>query len=215
MESRKDAFSLSEFLDALYSKEPVPGGGGVAALCIAMGACLCGMVSNLTVGKKKYAAYEEEMQQMIKRALFLKNKSEMMIAEDAKQFAVLREAYGLVAENEAEKEYKNQQIQQALRDALKPPMQCIYTANDVVILLEQLLEKGNTLLLSDVGVGAECICAGIKSAWLTALINLNSIDDKAWVAEVKEEMLTIVEDTTTRCKMIYRKVEEILCKPEN
>lgn len=215
MEEQLSALSVKEFLDRLYSKEPVPGGGGVAALCTAMGACLCGMVANLTVGKKKYAQHEIEMQQIIKRALFLKNKSAVMIEEDAKYFLLLQEAYGLSAETETEKEYKQQQVQQALQSALKTPLYCIRTANDVVILLEELLEKGNVLLLSDVGVGAECISAGVKSAWLTALINLNLIDDDAFVEEVESQTVKIVEETTKRCKIIYEKVEGILCKTKN
>lgn len=47
---------MNTFLSQLSSKEPVPGGGGASALGGAMGAALAGMVANLTVGKKKYAA---------------------------------------------------------------------------------------------------------------------------------------------------------------
>ena len=44
-----------EFVSALASSAPTPGGGGAAALCGAVGAALCGMVASLTSGKKKYA----------------------------------------------------------------------------------------------------------------------------------------------------------------
>ena len=48
-----------EFVDVLASKAPVPGGGGAAALVGAIGMALGSMVCNLTIGKKKYAEYEE------------------------------------------------------------------------------------------------------------------------------------------------------------
>ena len=48
-----------EFVDVLASKAPVPGGGGAAALVGAIGMALGSMVCNLTIGKKKYAQYEE------------------------------------------------------------------------------------------------------------------------------------------------------------
>ena len=49
------------FLDALASKAPTPGGGGASALAGALGAALCTMVGNYTVGKKKYAGVEEDV----------------------------------------------------------------------------------------------------------------------------------------------------------
>jgi hypothetical protein len=53
--------STSEFLDVLAAGEPTPGGGGAAALTGSQAAALVSMVINFTVGKKKYAAVEEEM----------------------------------------------------------------------------------------------------------------------------------------------------------
>jgi formiminotetrahydrofolate cyclodeaminase len=46
--------NCDEFLERLASKEPVPGGGGAAALGGAIGAALTSMVANLTVGKKNF-----------------------------------------------------------------------------------------------------------------------------------------------------------------
>lgn len=56
---------ISEYLEVLSSKAPVPGGGGASALAGALGNALGQMVVNLTVGKKKYAEVEEEMQKYL------------------------------------------------------------------------------------------------------------------------------------------------------
>ena len=56
---------ISEYLEVLSSKAPVPGGGGASALAGALGNALGQMVVNLTVGKKKYAEVEEEMQEYL------------------------------------------------------------------------------------------------------------------------------------------------------
>ena len=45
--------NCDEFLERLASKEPVPGGGGAAALGGAIGAALTSMVANLTWWEKK------------------------------------------------------------------------------------------------------------------------------------------------------------------
>lgn len=44
---------ISEYLEVLSSKAPVPGGGGASALAGALGNALGQMVVNLTVGKEK------------------------------------------------------------------------------------------------------------------------------------------------------------------
>ena len=59
--------SCTEFAARLASRDAVPGGGGASALVGALGAALASMVGNLTTGKKKYAAYEEEIQFILKR----------------------------------------------------------------------------------------------------------------------------------------------------
>ncbi|MEG2203963.1 MAG: cyclodeaminase/cyclohydrolase family protein, partial [Oscillospiraceae bacterium] len=47
------------FVNLMASLEPAPGGGSAAALEGALGAALTAMVCALTVGKKKYAEFEE------------------------------------------------------------------------------------------------------------------------------------------------------------
>lgn len=49
------------FLTDLASKSPTPGGGGAAALAgTEIGPTLTSMVSNLTLGKEKFADVEDE-----------------------------------------------------------------------------------------------------------------------------------------------------------
>ena len=57
-----------EFVDVLASKAPVPGGGGASALVGAIGMALGSMVCNLTIGKKKYAEYEESVKEILVQA---------------------------------------------------------------------------------------------------------------------------------------------------
>ena len=54
---RPSEMSLEEFTVRSASKDPVPGGGGVSALAGSLAASLAEMVTNLTIGKKKYIEY--------------------------------------------------------------------------------------------------------------------------------------------------------------
>ena len=51
----------TEFIEALASKAPTPGGGGASAYVGVLASALASMVGNLTVGKKKYADVEERV----------------------------------------------------------------------------------------------------------------------------------------------------------
>jgi formiminotetrahydrofolate cyclodeaminase len=51
--------TLKEFTELSASKDPVPGGGGVSALAGSLAASLAEMVTNLTIGKKKYLEYTD------------------------------------------------------------------------------------------------------------------------------------------------------------
>jgi formiminotetrahydrofolate cyclodeaminase len=204
--------SVNEFMELLYSKQPIPGGGGVAALCAAMGAALCGMVANLTYGKKKYAQYDEDIKRILEKSLSVKNKCLELVNEDAVSFAPLAQAYKLPSENEEQKQIKNKVIQNSLKAAAQTPVECIKISCEVIVMLEELSDKGNVLALSDVGVGALCTLAAIKSAWLTVLINLNLMDDIQYVKALKEEMTQLICQANESCIKIYDKVEKKLCQ---
>ena len=65
--------TCTEFVEVLASKAPVPGGGGASALGGSVAAALGQMVSNLTIGKKKYADVEEEVQELLGKLQALQN----------------------------------------------------------------------------------------------------------------------------------------------
>lgn len=52
---------LDELLTVTASKEPIPGGGGIAAMTAASAAALVEMVANLTIGKQGYEEIEKLM----------------------------------------------------------------------------------------------------------------------------------------------------------
>lgn len=78
--------SCEDFLDVLASKEPVPGGGGAAALVGAVGVALGHMVGALTVGKKKYADVQEDILALNARAEALHARLVELVEEDARAF---------------------------------------------------------------------------------------------------------------------------------
>src|SRR5689334_12423352 len=52
---------VTDYLDALASAAPTPGGGSASALAAAMGAAMVVMACNLTVGREQFQAVEAEL----------------------------------------------------------------------------------------------------------------------------------------------------------
>lgn len=204
--------SCVEFVEVLASKSAVPGGGGAAALVGAIGMALGSMVCNLTIGKKKYAQYEENIKLILEQAGNLEKDLLSMIDEDAKCFLPLSKAYGLPTNTDEEKQIKSETMEKALKVACEVPINIVKVCYRAIKLHEDLVDKGSKLAISDVGVGVQCLRAAILSGQLNVIININSIKDEEYVEKVREEVNRLVEDGVKICDEVYSKVELALSK---
>ncbi|WP_270646738.1 cyclodeaminase/cyclohydrolase family protein [Paeniclostridium hominis] len=201
-----------DFVDVLASKSVVPGGGGAAALTGAIGIALGSMVCNLTIGKKKYAEYEESVKSILEKARVLEKDLINMIDEDAECFLPLSKAYGLPSSTEEEKKIKADTMESALKKACEVPIKIAKVCYEAIKLHEDLVDKGSRLAISDVGVGVQCLRAAILSGQLNVIININSIKDEEYVKSVRDEVNNLVENGVRICDEVYKKVENELNK---
>ncbi len=179
--------SLADFVDRVASADPTPGGGSVAALSAALASALTAMVCRLTVGKKKFAAVESELQEVLRQAERLRQETYQLIQHDADAFQKVLEAYKLPKETEKEREVKDQVIEKATRRAAEIPLEVMRQGVEVLRLSDVVAEKGNPNSKSDAGVAALLARAAIEGAWLNVEINLRSIRDAQFVKRVKDE----------------------------
>ena len=198
--------SCVDFVDVLASKAAVPGGGGAAALAGAIGMALGSMVCNLTTGKKKYAQYEEAIQEILVKAGKLQEELLSMIDKDAEGFYPLSKAYGLPTSTEEEKQYKAETMEKCLKVACEVPMNIVRLCHDSIKLHEVLVDKGSKLAISDVGCGVQCLRAAILSAQLNVTINVNSMKDREYAQKIDRECNQLVEDGVKICDEVYKKV---------
>ncbi len=176
------------FLEAVAANSPAPGGGSVAALAGALAAALATMVARLTVGKRKYAAAEDEMRALILKAEQLRTTLTARIDEDADAFNAVMAAFKLPKETEEEQAARNAAIQAATIRAAETPLA---TAQDCLAAMELVLAvalKGNLNAVSDAATAAWMSMAGIQGAMLNVRINAVSIEDQTlkqgWLAEL-------------------------------
>lgn len=193
---------MQDFLDALSSKEPTPGGGGASALVAAIGCSLCSMVSNLTIGKKKYAEYQDKIDNYIE---VLQEKNKQLVADiekDAKAFAPLAAAYSL---DKNTPDYENI-MEKALLDAAMAPMEILEDIYSLVPIVEDLAKIGSRLAISDVAVAATCIRAGIEGCVLNVYINTKSMKNRQVAVDINQKAGIIVSDAVARMSAVYNEI---------
>ena len=78
--------SIASLLNETASRSPAPGGGSISALAASLGAALTSMVCRLTIGKKKYADVQAEMEEVLRKSEALRTKLTALIDEDTAAF---------------------------------------------------------------------------------------------------------------------------------
>ena len=200
--------SLSGFVSSVATPQPTPGGGSVAAHAGALGAALAQMVAGLTIGRKKYAAVDEEMRDLAVRAAGLGNTLSALAAKDASAYAIVSAAYKLPAETDAQKADKTTQIDDALIHAAEVPLETARACADVAELAAVVAEKGNTNAASDAGVAALMAEAGCRGACYNVRINISSLSDKSRGEALGAEALALA----ARCSEAARRATAIVEK---
>lgn len=197
---------IGQWTDALASKAPVPGGGGASALGGALAAALGQMVANLTVGKKRYADVEEEMQQSLFALNILQMELMALADKDAEVFAPLAAAYGMpkdTAEQQAEKE---RVMEENLLAASLVPLQMMEKTSAALDVLELLEDKGSRMAVSDVGVAVQFARAALNGAVMNIYINTKSMKNLEKAKELNEKAGKLIEKGTKQADEIYGKV---------
>lgn len=204
------AKKCTEFVEVLYSKSAVPGGGAAAALVGAIGTALAGMVGNLTIGKKKYAEYEDDIKRILEEAQVLQDRLLAMIDEDAENFLPLSKAYGLPKETEEEKTYKKEVLEVYTKVACSVPIEIVEVCYKAVLLHEELLGKGSAIAISDIAIGVQCLRAAMIGGWVNVLINIKIVKDINYVADIENRIEPMLKDGIEICDRVYAVIEKQL-----
>jgi len=195
---------LYTWLQTLSSSAPAPGGGGASALVGAVASSLGSMVANLTSGKKKYAAYQADIERILAQTMELTDRLHGLIAADAEAFVPLAAAYGIPKDDPTRAE----RLEAALRTAAVPPMEMLVTLNELVPILEELAQKGSRLAISDVGCAAAFCASAAKGALLNLFVNTKLMSDRSFAELQNQKAATLEADIASRCAAVYENVKE-------
>ncbi len=193
----------AEFVDLLASDAPAPGGGSAAALEGALGAALTAMVCGLTVGKKKYAEFQELAEEAQKKATDLKARFVDVMDRDTEAFNVVSAAFGMPKATDEEKAARSAAIQEGLKGCTKTPFEMMELAVETLELTASILGKSNDSAASDLGVSALSLRAAIQGAWLNVLINIGSLKNKELAEDYRAKGEALLAKALPLADQIY------------
>jgi formiminotetrahydrofolate cyclodeaminase len=203
-------YTCTDFTGMLASKQPVPGGGGAAALAGALASSLCLMVGNYTVGKKKYAKYEEDVRHIMEKAEKLRTRLLGLIDEDADAFEPLSRAYGIPKTDPSREDV----LEKATLNACRAPLEMVRCCSEVIDLLREMLVKGSVMLVSDIGCGASLGRAAMESAAMNVFINTSALQNRKQADKLETEVNNLLRDSLQKADVIVETVNRRIRREE-
>jgi formiminotetrahydrofolate cyclodeaminase len=162
---------LREFLGALASGTPAPGGGTAAALAVTLGAGLCAMTARLSARQLDGDTVTE-----------LTNQAERILAASASLLQADAESYGRVisamrSPAGADPAGRERAVAAALSGAADVPLDIIALGAEAAALAARLAADGNPALRGDAVTAAVLAEAGARAAAVLVGINLAAVPD--------------------------------------
>lgn len=179
--------TCAEFVEAISTREPIPGGGSVAALVGAMGAALSTMVASLTLGSKKYIAVEADMERNIQEIHKIQTELVDLVQKDIDNFEPLAKLYKMRSKDPEEKARIREMKQKALYEACLAPMEIIKKCGRAIELAQEFAVKGNKVVIADSGSSAVLCKAAMQAASFNIYINTNMMKDKELAKKINGE----------------------------
>jgi formiminotetrahydrofolate cyclodeaminase len=166
------------------------------------------MVAGLTIGKKKYAEVEAEMQAIRVVAENLRKELTQAVDDDAASFEVLMAKFKLPKDTAEQKSARNAAIVQATLNAAHIPLHVSEHAVKVMELALKCAKDGNLNAISDAMSGFAMARAALTAAGYNVRININSLEDKSPGERMLKELTELEKEADTLEKEIRKVMKE-------
>ena len=202
------ALTITDLLNETASHSPAPGGGSVSALAASLGSALTSMVCRLTIGKKKYAEVQEEMESSLQKSEELRAQCTALIDEDTAAFNAVMAAYRLPKDTEEQRKRRSEEIQKATKSATLVPMKLMELCADALELVKVVAVKGNQNSLPDASVAALMLRAACEGAALNVRANLSGLQDASFTEQAKAKIRSFLEKSARSSRLVLDRIGE-------
>jgi methenyltetrahydrofolate cyclohydrolase len=187
------SLSAQDFVGKLAEKTPAPGGGSAGALCGALGAALCSMVSKLTLARDNSKLSWDEMKHIGEEAEALAGHFLDLVDRDAAAYLEVVAAARLPRKTEEGRNARLAALQEALKTAALVPLETLRAAEKLMRLAKPAIELGNPNAVTDAGAALHLARAATAVAMANVRINLLTIEDEAFVGTCRREISEVMK----------------------
>ena len=191
--------TLKTFSELAASKDPIPGGGGVSAYVGTLASSLGEMVTNLTIGKKKYLEYTNELEDIKKELDILRINLLECINKDAEAFEPLAKAYSLPKDSEGYEE----KMEACLKEAANPPFLILKYCTRIIELDERLAVIGSKIAVSDAATSVMLAYGAMYGAFVNILVNTSLMKDLEYADKLNVEARDLLDEYSVLALNIY------------
>ena len=164
-----------EVLSSIASSEPTPGGGSVAALCLAHAHSLAAMVARLTVSSDKWSDGHAIASTVIEQSDEAISNSLALADRDANAFDSVMAAYR-IPKDEASRQSRAQAIREATIGAARVPLETLLSSSELINQLLVLSRACNKNALTDLASSAELAHTAAKMAEINVRVNTDYLE---------------------------------------
>ena len=175
---------VEPFVEQLAAPTATPGGGSASAAAGAMAAGLAVMVASMSRGKKAYVQYESQLSAAIASLTPLREQLQAAVDADAESYNSVMKAYK--AAKTTDDKSAEAMIETALKVATAVPLGVAEKAYEVAQIVKLLEPITNPNMKSDLTTASALATAAITGALANVEINLASIKDESFVAEMRQ-----------------------------
>ncbi len=183
---------IRDFAEETAAPTPTPGGGSVAAVCGAVSAALARMVAGLAIGKDDYRDSQDELRRIQEEGKSLQDRLFALADEDSAAYDAVAAAIKLPKATPEDKKRRTDALQLALKKAAEVPLSTMEMCNEVIGLSKRALEKGSKSAFTDAGSASLIAHAALRAAALNAKVNLLSIKDWAFCAQMRAKVASLL-----------------------
>ena len=202
--------TVKDFLNKVAGSDPVPGGGSIAALNGALASALAAMVANLTIGKKKYAEVQEDMQAIAQEAEELMTAFTADIDRDSDAYDRVFACFKMPKDTDEEKVARSTAIQEATKYAAQVPLEVARRACTLMPRIAEVALKGNQNAVTDACVAMMSARNAVLAAVLNVRINLTSLKDAELVARLQAEADGLEQQACNQEQELLAKIKALL-----
>ncbi|MBM44227.1 MAG: hypothetical protein CMJ36_04345 [Phycisphaerae bacterium] len=192
--------TITQLLEALGEKTPIPGGGALASTTLALSASLARMVLAYSIDKKSLSEFRAGNEDALQQLRACEQAALELADADATAYEHLNGLMKLPSDDQR----RVAEWDQALEAAMKPPCETMDACETMLTLLASLVNTTNRLLASDLAVAAVLAGAAARSAAWNLKANLSLVSDQEQVEHLRNE----VEARTSSLEGLVRSIED-------